>query len=650
MKRLWRFLTGTAVMLLLLACGKEPGPVAGGWTDTETGTKISGVIRGEGGSVAANARIALRPSDWLARNPAQPDSTGPRTGRVLDTYADGEGRYAFDSVPAGAYLIEARMGGQGALIPCEALERSLSLELPPASLGPLAAIRGRVLFSDGQPGRAVVRVYGLERAVMADPATGTFSVDSVPAGTLALHASGLEPFILPVKKGDVDVAPPAPAEAGDILLQRKLKQAFRITDGFVDIPGVDSTNPVIFENGSFQNPVDGAYLWAKASLGRLDLRGTIVTYGKDTGEAEVQANLRRCRALVQSARASGLRNVLDPVAGARRRLVAAPSGRLEDIEPAPTQGGLLLIQEAYRAKADKPLIVISGAGLSTVAEALLRDPAIANRMVIFCANSGNLNDADSLAAAVVSKKARLVQWARDYYWDNSALTPKPAEVYPTHRMGLALSKQWSLASTSPYWAYSYFADFGAATYLFNRKVWTGAKPGNFKIGASPAPMQPPDDDFDYVDIPREANDWLAMMEEFYATVLDPKAYHPWTVPGDLDGGAFTASLRAGPAGDPTAPGAGTMLMGRGSWADYAVNADSAGDYSVMIRARSDAPAALSIGETAAGTTGSVQVLPTVEAATHTVTLRLVAGTHVLRLESTRSAITVEGLRFERIRP
>lgn len=633
---------GSAALLglaLITGCADR---TAGGWTDTETGTKLSGVILEEGGGPAAGARVSLRPSDYLAKDPTQPDSSGPRRAGVLDGFCDSAGRFSFDSVPEGEYLVEARTDDRGALIPAAVDEESDEISLPAAALQPFGRIQGRVVFSDSVPGAALVRVYGMERARLTDPATGAFTLENMPAGSISLHASGLEPFILPVKKPGIEVQPASLAIAGDIVLQRKLKQAFSIVDGRLEIPGVDSTNPVIFENGAFLNPVDGAYLWAKASLGRLDLRGTIVSYGKATGDSALQTNLRNCMSLIQAARASGMRGVLDPVAGARYKLAAAPSGRLEDIEPVPTQGGLLLIHEAYRASADKPLIVISGASLTTVAEALLRDPAIANRMVVIGANNGNINNSDSLASAVVSKKARLVEWARDYYWDNSGFARRSPDAFPTNRLGEALRKQF-LIDTSKIWSYAFFADFGAATYLFNQRVWSSARAGNLKIAATAAVPAPAAglDPFDYVDIPKEANDWTAIHDEFFQAIADPAAYHAWPAPGKVAGGAFHANLRVQPSGDPALPHLGAYWTGRGSWAEYRLTVDQAGEYVVALRVRSDMPAGLKITDMASGASVAVTALPTVTPEILNVTLPLTAGLRTLRIESTRSPFTLE---------
>lgn len=629
MKR-WLFLA-----LALLGCNRDPEPVAGGWTDTETGTKVSGVIRDEGAAVAG-ARVSLRPADYLAKDPNQPDSSGPRQGAILDAVSDGEGRYSFDSVPQGEYLIEAVSGSRGALIPLGVEDNSDDVELPAAHLSPLGRIRGRVMFSDGAPGAALVRVYGLERAVLADPATGAFTVPEIPAGTLALHVSGLEPFILPVRKGGIQVFAGFAADAGEVILQRKLKQAFHVGDGHVSIPGVDSTNPVVFENGAFANPVDGAYLWAQASRGRLDLRGTIVSYSRDTGDAALQRNLRNCLDLVRIARASGMRGVVDPVAGARHKLEAAPSGRLEDIQPRPTQGGLLLIQEAYRARPEKPLIVISAAGLSTVAEALLRDPAIANRMVIVGAQNDNVNNGDSLAAAVVAKKARLVLWARDYYWSNRTLTRKSADVFPTHRLGEALRNQFLKdTSTAGYWAHAFFGDFGAATYLFNPRVWSSAQGAYFEAPLTPAP-------FDYVDIPKVANDWSAMHEEFFAAIARPESYHPFPA-GRLPAGHYGANLRVRPDTAGGQAEAGAEFTGRGSWAEYRIEVPTGGEWNLEIRYRTDVPAGIQITEAGSGGSTTGNLLPTVEPARLNLGLSLEAGVRTLRLESVRADFRVDVL-------
>lgn len=626
-----------ACILALASCGDPK--VAGGWIDTETGKKVSGVIKREDGQPAVGALIQLRPSDYLGRDPTTMDTLGVTLagGSMMDTVCDSLGRFSFDSVAVGDYYLESRdQEIHAVLIKFEKAEKIL--KLPVATVRPVGSITGRVRFSDDVPGPALVRIRGLERAVLADAATGVYTFGNIPPGTYTLYFEGLEPLVSTEEKSGVTFTAGSGTNAGETVLQRGLKQSFKVTAGVLEIPGVDSTNPVIVENGTFLSVVDGAYLWAKASMGHLDLRGTIVSYAKDTGDAAIQWNMANCEHLIKLARNSGMRVTTVPVAGAARKLARPRSGNLQDIVPVGSAGSQLLIREAHKATAAKPLVLISGANLTTAAEALLLDPTIADRMVIFGANNGNLNRDDSLALAVVSKKARFIEWARDYFWDTAFAGKSPA-LFPTHRLGEALRSQFSKVAGTPRWAYSSYGDFGPATFLFNPKIWSDARSANLKAPPMVADLSVPAP-YDFVDIPASANNWHAMEEEFYATVANSTAYHPWALAGGFEAEAYSASFNVKVDSNRTELDEVTTWNGPGSWADYQVQMDSTADYKLEIRYQSDAASQLGISVLPGGLVSPMDMAPGAAWNTATITVHLEAGVHTIRIDSRKGAFSL----------
>jgi hypothetical protein len=634
-----------AICLLAAACLRDPKSVAGGWTDTDTGTKISGIILREDGLPAAGALVLLRPADYLAKNPAGADSLGtsPSGGSVLDAQCDSTGRFRLDSVRAGRYSLEARDREiKGALIRFQAAEDEARLDLSPAVTRALGSITGRVAFSDSVPGPVLVRILGLEQAVLSDPATGRFRFTHVPQGRYTLRFSGLEPFVSAREKTGIPVAPDSLTDAGDILLLRGLKQDFRETAGVLDLAGVDSTNPVIYENGAFINPVDGAYLWAKASKGSLDLRGVLVSYGGDTGAASLEWNRNNCLGLMRIARLSGMRGIPEPVLGAKAKLVRPASGNFADIRPEANDGTALLIAEARKATPEKPLIVIGGANLTTIASALLIDPAIADRMLVFGTNNGNFNKDDSLALEVVSKKARLVAWARDFTWADAKLPAETDSPRLGNRYAELMRAHREKDRTPVLWALSFFADFGASTYLFRREVWRSAVPADWiappMAAAAPAASGNP---FDFVDVPLAATDWTAMQKEFYAAINDPAAYHPWPLSGGLMAEAYSAA--SGTTVLPGLDGSGEALNwnGPGSLAEYSVTAGAAGTYAFDLRFRCGSASSLSLGSPA----GNVRAEFPASNVWDTVTIEIpmASGSQVLRIECLQGAPTLDWL-------
>jgi hypothetical protein len=638
-------LSAAAVAILLSACTKEPGALAGGWTDTETGPKVAGVIKREDGSAAVGALVLLRPSDYLGKDPTSPESLGVSTrgGSVIDALCDSVGAYAFDSVGLGGYVLESRDREIKAVSVRFNVDKPKGrFTLPDAVVRAVGSMTGRVRFYDGATGRVLVRIYGLERSAVTD-ASGAYFFGNVPAGIYSLHFTGLDPFILPADLAEVRVVSGAATDAGEVSLQRGLKQAFLIRDGFLDLTGVDSTNPVVFENGAFRNPVDGAYLWAKASMGHLNLRGTIVTYGKDTGSAAIQVNLVHCARMGLTAQNSGIRGMVDAVAGARRMLSRAPGGRLEDIRPDTSDGALLLIREAKKATPEKPLVFLSGANLTTAAEALLLDPTIADRIVIFGANNGNYNNDDTLALALVAKKARFVEWARDYVWPFSGISWNAQARFLGNPLGEAMRYLYHPDSVSGPWAFGFYGDFGAATFLFKREVWRNARAMDLK-GPPLLAEASLRTGFDFVDIPAVANNWDAIQEEFFSTITSAAAYHAWPLLGQIEAEAYQRTLNV--TADSSAEEGETVVAwkGAGSFAEYRVQVEKAGDYVMEFRYRALAAAALRIADSTSGDTTLVE-LPVAAAWTSLkADVHLPAGERVLRFESAKGPMDVNWVR------
>jgi hypothetical protein len=85
---------------------------------------------------------------------------------------------------------------------------------------------------------------------------------------------------------------------------------------------------------------------------------------------------------VATGRASGLRNIPEPVAGTRGHLVKPASGKVEDTQPLDSPGRRQIVREAKAATAEKPLVVCVGGPLTAVADPYLLDNSIADRLVV----------------------------------------------------------------------------------------------------------------------------------------------------------------------------------------------------------------------------------------------------------------------------
>ena len=620
-------------------CSREGPMVAGGWTDTETGPKISGIIHREDGSAAAGALVLLRPLDYLGKVPGGPDSLGTSvtSGSVMDGFCDSAGRFAFDSVGMGLYVVESRDREIRAVTQRLAVDKPKgSFTLPTVKVGPVGTLSGRVRFGDGLGGRVLVRIFGLERATTTD-VSGAYFFGNVPGGDYTLHFSGLDPFILTGDKTQIRVIAGAVTNAGEILLEHGSKQAFHIEGGGVRIDGVDSTNPIVIENGAFRTPVDGAYLWAKASVGHADLRGTIASFAKDTGETAVRANVANCAHWLALARSSGMRNLPDPVAGARRKLVRSPGGGLETIKPDSSDGALLLVREARKASSSKPLLFITGANLTTAAQAMLLAPDIADRMVVLGANNDNYNNDDSLAGEVVSRKGRFVAWTRDHVWSIQGVDWKNPEAFPANPLGDALRNQYGHDTINVLRAFGFYGDWGAAAWLYRPTVWAEARKLDYSgpalKGAASTRAA-----FDFIDIPASGVDWHGLNEEFFAGIKDAGAYHPWPLPGSLEAEAYRLTSNVAPDTNTDEKSDIVVFKGTGSWSEYSVELKSAATLILDFRYLAAGQAGLKITDDISGAIALVDMPGLSAWGNATAELRLDAGVHTLRFESVQGTL------------
>lgn len=162
--------------------------------------------------------------------------------------------------------------------------------------------------------------------------------------------------------------------------------------GSVEIP-FDHSNPVVADNDSSEDTYTDELLMALHTSGRIHLRGMITTYS-GWSEPGFPADFLAAHGtsarqeLIAKAHRSGMANVPAPVAGSMRELKRPPSGRIEDTEAHGNGGTDLIIAEAGRATAEKPLVVVAGGPATTLAEAFLLEPDITNR-VLLAWNGGN---------------------------------------------------------------------------------------------------------------------------------------------------------------------------------------------------------------------------------------------------------------------
>ncbi len=149
-----------------------------------------------------------------------------------------------------------------------------------------------------------------------------------------------------------------------------------------------AADPVIYDNDSAEDVYTDELVMALQTAHRIDLRGLVTTIGGwkeepwSPNEVIVRHAISARRELAAKARRSGMPAVPVPVDGVMTELVRPASGRIADTTPLRTPGARLIVAEAHRASPDHPLVILAGGPVSTVADAFLIDPTIADRVVV----------------------------------------------------------------------------------------------------------------------------------------------------------------------------------------------------------------------------------------------------------------------------
>ena len=174
----------------------------------------------------------------------------------------------------------------------------------------------------------------------------------------------------------------------------------------------DASHHVWYDN-DFSNDYMDWYLMAVASADGVVLRGITTTSSETPYFDELLAARSR---VVSDGLAGGFHNVPDPLPGADRALIPPASRSIEDTEPIVSAGTVALIAAAHRAYAEtgKPLVVCVGGPLTSVASAFLRDPTIADKMIVAFVDNydsylgGYNGQADPWAAYIALERLQLV--------------------------------------------------------------------------------------------------------------------------------------------------------------------------------------------------------------------------------------------------
>jgi hypothetical protein len=169
---------------------------------------------------------------------------------------------------------------------------------------------------------------------------------------------------------------------------------------------VDQRNPVILANDSANENWQGEYAILLSSGGGPKLAGIVVNTSGPW--PDIDANIAGWRGMVAAARASGMRDIPDPIASIGPPLVRPADGRFTSTTPNRSEGARLIVDAAARLSLPyRPLVVVTGGRLTDVADAVLIDPTIVSRIVVV----SSLGTVTATGGAMSNPNGEMDPWA-----------------------------------------------------------------------------------------------------------------------------------------------------------------------------------------------------------------------------------------------
>lgn len=169
---------------------------------------------------------------------------------------------------------------------------------------------------------------------------------------------------------------------------------------------VDERNPIVLFNDNFDDNWQGVYAMLLANNGGPKLAGIVVN--ASTYWPDLESNATGWKELVAAARATGLRDIPDPITSTGAPLVRPADGSIEATVPNRSEGARFIVEASARlSQSYRPLVVVTGGGLTDVADAFLIDPTVADRIVVL-SSLGALNQG---GGAMIAPNGDLDPWA-----------------------------------------------------------------------------------------------------------------------------------------------------------------------------------------------------------------------------------------------
>jgi hypothetical protein len=296
---------------------------------------------------------------------------------------------------------------------------------------------------------------------------------------------------------------------------------FTITEQGLKIPGVGPDNPLIYDNDWWLDIIDAGFCVAQHKLGNLDLRGLIVTRdmwpnppGYKLEDSTKQFNQFRDLALQ-----SGLTTVPELIAGAREPLQKPDGGMISDTRFTPSAGSDLIVAEAKKASPEKPLIIVVGGAPTTVATALLQDPAIAKNLVVLWLAIREYNAKDEWGSHVMLMRSPVVHYN---FQIRDGLTKEMLQSLPGNPLNDRFKNSKLVHDNG-------VGDGVLLTWLFDHSLITGAQKQEVRglTGFSATNQSP----YGFLHIPNDQKRSRAIAQQMIDVLKKPEVWDPnWKEP------------------------------------------------------------------------------------------------------------------------
>jgi hypothetical protein len=113
----------------------------------------------------------------------------------------------------------------------------------------------------------------------------------------------------------------------------------------------------------------------------MQLAGIIVN--ATVNYPSIDSNMQGWRAMAAAARASGMRNIPDPIASIGPVLERPADGNIDETPPNRSEGALLILDTARRlSRPLRPIVVATGGELTDIADAYLIDHSVVDQLVV----------------------------------------------------------------------------------------------------------------------------------------------------------------------------------------------------------------------------------------------------------------------------